>query len=93
MVCPIGQRLIESKEHLISNILTPPLIRLTKKCRCSDYCYANGPETKIATRYATLSSENGYHWGFNFVTFAFYNSHCAYIFCQSDHMKCQNVWN
>ena len=36
------------KDHLMWNILTPHLIRLTRKCRRSDYCYANGPKIKIA---------------------------------------------
>ena len=48
------------------NILTPHLIRLTEDCRRNDYYYANGPKIKIAVSpndYATLSAENGHHWG------------------------------
>ena len=49
-VCRIEQSLLESyKDHLIPNILTPRLIRLTEKCRRSDYSVVQMvPNKKIA---------------------------------------------
>ena len=73
-------------DHLIPIILTPHLIRLTKKCRHSTaYCYANSPKIKIVVspNDITLPSKNGYHW--RFVQFFILgllhnNSHFVYIF-------------
>ena len=40
-MCAIDKLVLESysKDHLILNILTPHLIRLTEKCKRSDDCY------------------------------------------------------
>ena len=49
-ICVVSDKICYNlKDHLIPNILTPPLIRLAKKCKHSDYCYgANGSKIKIA---------------------------------------------
>ena len=76
------------------------MVRLTEKCRRSDYCYANGPKIKIAVIkpewYATLSSENGNDWGFVqlFILDFFIIIVTSFkFFRQSDQIKHQNVRN
>ena len=78
------------RDHLIPNILTPYLIRLTENFGRSDYSYANSPQIKIAVNPndTPLSPQNGYHWGFVQLF-----SHCVYILGQNDQMRCQNLRN
>ena len=79
MVCHIGRLL----DHLILNILTPHLIRLTKKYKCSDHCYANGPKVMIAVSPNDMPLSIQRTDIIGRATFYFghlhNNSHCMYI--------------
>ena len=82
----IGQSLLEFyRDHLIPNIWTHPLIRLTEKC--IDAVTTNGPKLKIAVSpnyYTTLSSENGYGALCNFLFWDFCMTIVtAFTFCRS----------
>ena len=91
--------ILKLKDHLIPNILTPRLIRLTKRCRRSDYCYANGPKINIAVSPNDMPLSlhrmdiigalcNFLFWDFCITIVTAYT-----FFGQSNQMRCQHVRN